>query len=213
MSNGDLAQVERSRLCDLFLEVGPDHPTLCEGWTTADLAAHLVIRERRPDSAPGILVGGAIGGYSERVRTGVRDGTTWADLVAKVRSGPPALIRPLDGAINLSEYFIHLEDVRRGAGDHTPRPADEVADVEAALWAMQGKRTKFLTRKLDDVDLTVALPDGETKHVGGGSRPVTLTGRAGELTLFLSGRRDAAQVELTGETPAVDEVRTGPLGI
>jgi uncharacterized protein (TIGR03085 family) len=133
--------------------------------------------------------------------------------VAKVRSGPPVFLRPLDGAINLSEYFIHLEDVRRGEGDVGPRPADELTDVEAALWDMQGKRTKFLTRKLDDIDLTLALPDGEQKHVGGGSRPVTMTGTPGELTLFLSGRREAAQVELSGETPAVDEVRTGPLGI
>ena len=213
MSNGDLAQLERGRLCDLFLAVGPDAPTLCEGWTARDLAAHLVIRERRPDSAPGILIGGAVGRYSERVRTGVRDDTDWEALVAKVRGGPPALIRPLDGAINLSEYFIHLEDVRRGGGDTSPRPADELTDVDAALWAMQGKRTKFLTRKLDDVDLTLALPTGEQKHVGGGSRPVTMTGTPGELTLFLSGRRDAAHVDLTGETPAVDELRTGPLGI
>jgi uncharacterized protein (TIGR03085 family) len=213
MSNGAFAQLERGRLCDLFQEVGPEQPTLCEGWTTADLAAHLVIRERRPDSAPGILMGGRVHEYSEKVRTKVRDGSTWDDLVAKVRSGPPALLRALDGAINLSEYFIHLEDVRRGAGDHTPRPADEVADVEDALWAMQGKRTKFLTRSLDDIDLTVARPDGETKPVGGGSRPVTLKGRPGELTLFLAGRRDAADVELTGETEAVDEVRTGKLGI
>jgi hypothetical protein len=78
---------------------------------------------------------------------------------------------------------------------------------------MQGRRTKFLTRGLHDVDLSLALPDGETKHVGGGSRPVTLRGAPGELTLVLSGRRDAAQVELTGDTEAVDEVRTGKLGI
>src|SRR5882762_622635 len=37
--------VERRELCDLFLELGPDAPTLCEGWTTLDLAAHLVLRE------------------------------------------------------------------------------------------------------------------------------------------------------------------------
>ena len=36
-------------LCDLFEEVGPDAPTLCGDWTTRDLAAHLVMRERRPD--------------------------------------------------------------------------------------------------------------------------------------------------------------------
>lgn len=213
MANADLAQLERGRLCDLFLEVGPDHPTLCAGWTTSDLAAHLVIRERKPLTAPGIVAGGRLGDYSEKVRLTTRDGSSFTDLVARVRSGPPALLRPLDGAINLSEYFIHLEDVRRGDGPTGPRAADEVAEVEDALWAMQGRRTKFLTRTLDDIDLTLALPDGETKPIGGGSRPVTLTGRAGELTLFLAGRREAAQVELKGETEAVDEVRTGKLGI
>ncbi len=213
MANADLAQLERGRLADLFLEVGPDHPTLCEGWTTADLAAHLVLRERKPLAAPGIVLGGRLGDYSEKVRVDLRDSTSYTDLVEQVRGGPPTLIRPLDGAINLSEYFIHLEDVRRGAGTGDPRPLAEVADVEDALWAMQGRRTRFLTRTLDDIDLTLALPDGEAKPIGGGSRPVTLTGRAGELTLFLAGRREAAQVELKGETEAVDEVRTGTLGI
>ena len=213
MANADLAQLERGRLCDLFLEVGPDSPTLCEGWTTADLAAHLVLRERKPLAAPGIVLGGRLGDYSEGVRSRLSDSTTFTDLVERVRSGPPALLRPLDGAINLSEYFIHLEDVRRGDGTTGPRGVDEVADVEPALWAMQGRRTKFLTRTLEDIDLTLALPDGETKPIGGGSRPVTATGRAGELTLFLAGRREAAQVELKGETEAVDEVRTGKLGI
>src|SRR5215213_3899745 len=165
MSDGDLAQLERNRLCDLFLEVGPEHPTLCEGWTTADLAAHLVIRERRPDAAPGILLGGRVAEHSEKVRRRTRDAGTFKDLVARVRRGPPASLRPLDGTMNLSEYFIHLEDVRRGAGDPTPRPAAEVGELEDALWAMQGKRTKFLTRGLDDVDLSLALPDGETKHI------------------------------------------------
>jgi uncharacterized protein (TIGR03085 family) len=213
VSNGDLAQLERGRLCDLFLEVGPEAPTLCDGWTAADLAAHLVLRERRPDAAPGILVGGKLNEYSEKVRRRVRDAGPFSDLVAKVRSGPPALLRPLDGAINLSEYFIHHEDVRRGAGDHGPRSDPGAAEVEDALWAMQGRRTKFLTRGLDDIDLSLALTDGETKHIGGGSRPVTIKGRSGELTLFLAGRRGAAEVDLTGETEAVDEVRTGKLGI
>jgi len=213
MTNRDLAQLEGGRLCDLLRVVGPDHPTLCEGWTTADLAAHLVIRERKPLAGPGIVAGGRLGAYTEKVRLATKDGSTYADLVARVRSGPPALLRPLDGAINLSEYFIHLEDVRRGEGTIEPRPVEEVGDVEDALWAMQGRRTKFLTRTLDDIDLTLALPDGEAKAIGGGSRPVTLTGRPGELTLFLAGRRSAAAVELVGADDAVAEVRTGKLGI
>ena len=41
MTKRELAQSERQQLCDLFEEVGPDQDTLCEGWTTAHLAAHL----------------------------------------------------------------------------------------------------------------------------------------------------------------------------
>ena len=44
-----LAELERAALCDTLEAVGPDVPTLCDPWTTAELAAHLVIRDRRPD--------------------------------------------------------------------------------------------------------------------------------------------------------------------
>ena len=82
------AQQERRALAELFARVGPDAPTLCEGWTTADLAAHLVVRERRPDAGPGIVVP-MLAGYTDKVQRGVRDGHTWTQLVDKVRSGPP----------------------------------------------------------------------------------------------------------------------------
>ena len=51
-----VASDERAALCDLLDELGPDQPTLCEGWQTRDLAAHLVVREHRLDAAPGILL-------------------------------------------------------------------------------------------------------------------------------------------------------------
>jgi hypothetical protein len=50
-----LAQRERAELADLLDEVGPDHPTLDEGWQTQDLLVHLLIRERRPDTVPGVM--------------------------------------------------------------------------------------------------------------------------------------------------------------
>ena len=55
------AQKERERLAELFLEVGPDAPTLNEGWTTRDLAVHLLIRESKPAAAPAgdAVVGGS----------------------------------------------------------------------------------------------------------------------------------------------------------
>ena len=53
MTDASLAARERARLADLLDEVGPDAPTCCEGWTTAHLAAHLVVRDGRPDALPG----------------------------------------------------------------------------------------------------------------------------------------------------------------
>ena len=47
---------ERLQLCDLLQELAPDAPTLCAGWTTSDMAAHLVLREhfRRWGDEPGL---------------------------------------------------------------------------------------------------------------------------------------------------------------
>ena len=68
---------ERRALADLFDEVGPDAPTLCGTWTTRDLVAHLLVRERRPDAAGGILIP-ALSKRTEKVM---------ADLVEQVGQG------------------------------------------------------------------------------------------------------------------------------
>src|SRR5215472_6563842 len=108
MTPPSLAQQERATLCDLFVALGSEAPTLCKGWLTADLAAHLVVRERRPDSGPG-LVWPRLAGYTEKVRCTVRDSTPWEKLVETVRRGPPLLLRPFDGPMNTVEFFIHIE--------------------------------------------------------------------------------------------------------
>ena len=81
---------ERLALCALLDKTGPDAPTLCEGWTTGDLAAHLVLRERRPDAAGGVI-GGPLAGYTARVQQRIRARTPFGDLVRMIRSGPPRL--------------------------------------------------------------------------------------------------------------------------
>jgi len=83
------ASIERARLVEALRAAGPDAPTLCEGWTTRDLAAHLVARERRADSGPGLVLG-PFSGWTERVRRqyAARD---FEELVRLVASGPPLL--------------------------------------------------------------------------------------------------------------------------
>ena len=73
------AQRERAALVQTLRAVGPDAPTLCEGWTTRDLAAHLVVRERRLDATLGIMVP-FLAGYTEKVQDKVARSKSWDDL-------------------------------------------------------------------------------------------------------------------------------------
>ncbi len=101
---------ERLALCALLDKTGPDAPTLCEGWTTGDLAAHLVLREHRPDAAPGVI-GGLLAGYTERVQKRIKARTPFPELVRIIRSGPPRLspmaIPGVDERANAVEFFVH----------------------------------------------------------------------------------------------------------
>ena len=115
-----------------LVDVGPDAPTLCGDWTTRDLAAHLVVRDRRPDAAPG-LVTSFMSGYTEHVRATEAERPYW-EIVDRVRKGPPhwspLRIEALDRLANSLEFFVHHEDVRRaqpGAG----RPP---SDRDARWW-------------------------------------------------------------------------------
>jgi uncharacterized protein (TIGR03085 family) len=206
MPQDSLAQQERTTLCDIFVELGSDAPTLCEGWSTADLAAHLVVRERRPDSGPG-LVWPRLAGYTDKVRTTVRDRTSWEELVETVRHGPPMLLRPFDGAMNTIEYFIHVEDVRRAQDGWEPRPLDPA--LADALWARVGPGG--MAKKVP-ATIVISSPGREDKERGTGPR-LTLAGDPGELTLFGAGRQGAARVEISGDEGLAAQLRAASLGV
>jgi uncharacterized protein (TIGR03085 family) len=206
MPQQSLAQQERKNLCDIFVELGPDAPTLCEGWTTRDLAAHLVVRERRPDSGPG-LVWPRLADYTEKVRTTVRDRRSWEELVETVRRGPPTLLRPFDGAMNTIEYFIHVEDVRRAQDGWVPRPPDPA--LADALWARVGPGG--MAKKVP-ATIVISSTGREAKERGTGPR-LTLTGDPGELTMFGAGRQGAARVEISGDAALAAQLRSASLGI
>jgi uncharacterized protein (TIGR03085 family) len=200
-----VATAERAALCDLLDELGPDQPTLCAGWQTRDLAAHLVVREHRLDAAPGILLS-AFAGHTKRVQdTYAR--RPWRELVDLVRGGPPAWwptrIPAVDNLVNSIELFVHHEDVRRGQEGWTPREPD--AQRDAALWAGL-KRAGKMTLRRTPVGLVLARPDSESIVVKRGPNTVTVTGEPGELLLFAFGR-DAARVEFDGEQSAIGAVQ------
>jgi uncharacterized protein (TIGR03085 family) len=206
MSSPGLAKQERETLCDIFMTLGPDAPTLCEGWLTADLAAHLVARERRPDSGPG-LVWQPLAHYTDKVRRAVRDRKSWEELVETVRRGPPLLLRPFDGPMNTVEFFIHMEDVRRARSGWEPRRiSPELAD---ALWARVGPGG--MAKKVP-ATIVMTSPGRTDKEAGAGPR-LTLAGDPGELIMFGAGRQAEARVELGGDGSLVAQLRSASLGI
>ena len=202
---------ERRELCDLLGDLGPDAPTCCEGWTTLDLAVHLVVRERHPTAAPGILLGGR---FERRLQAmSVRERARgYTAAVERVRNGPPLgpfAVPGLRTAMNLNEYAVHHEDVRRanGEGPRTDRP-----DLQDALWSLLRRAARFQLRKVDDVTVALAPPGRPPVTVGSGP-VVTLAAEPLELVLHLMGRRGAAAVEPTGDAAAVARLAAASLGI
>ncbi|MHB1503171.1 MAG: TIGR03085 family metal-binding protein [Acidimicrobiales bacterium] len=207
------SQIERAQLCDLLLEVGPDAPTLCAGWTTTDLAVHLVIRENQPLAGPGILLGGPFARVLESATARTRSSQTYEQLVDRIRSGPPLWWRPIDSMVNLNEYFVHHEDVRRGGGDLTARSAAEMAGTDEALWKMLGRTGGLMSRGFRGFGLDLVWQGNGTIHARHGEPTATLSGPPGEIVLYLMGRKLAAHVELGGSPEATEALRQAPFGV
>lgn len=204
------AQRERAALVETMRGVGPDHPTLCGDWTTRDLAAHLVIRERRVDAAPGILIP-KFAGYTERVQTQVAAETDWDELLTLVGSGPPTLspFKLLDPLINVTEMFIHHEDVRRASSGWEPRRLD--ASVSAGLARNVSLMSRLLLAKAP-AHVTLCTTDGKTLANMGKGPTVVITGEPLELLLFVSGR-DEVRLTFSGDDDAVAAVRENRGGL
>lgn len=204
------ARRERELLADLLLSTGPEAPTLCTGWTTRDLAAHIVVRERRPDSAAGILVK-PLAAYGERIRL-ARAALPYPDLVGQLRHPPvwsPVSNPLVDPVVNTLEFFIHHEDVRRAGPQWEPRPLERAE--QAALWRTVKLTARAALRRLKisaEVTATGFAP------LRSGAQPqVRIRGDAGELAMFFSGRQRAAKVDLDGDPALVERLRKARLGV
>ncbi len=205
-----VAQRERAALVATFRDVPPDAPTLCEGWDVRDLTAHLVVRERRLDAAPGILIP-AFAAYTERVQQQVAASTDWDALLGQVASGPP-LYSPfkwLDPIANVAEMFIHHEDVRRARPEWEPRPLDD--QTAAALRRPLAVMSRMILRNAP-AKVVLRTPQGDTLATAGHGQQITVTGDPGELLMFAAGR-DEAQVVFDGAPDLIAGVKKSRGGL
>ena len=196
----NFANVERRHLAALLRRVGPDAPTLCEGWTTRDLAVHLVLRDGRPDVVAGKALP-RLPVLGERARRSEQTVARqpWEELVQKVEHPPlysPARLGPVARRMNTVEYFVHHEDVRRAQPEWHERPL--LHDEEQALWRSLNLLAKVLLKDEEDTVVLIAPSYGAVR--GGRGRTGTvrvLRGVPSELLLWAFGRREQAKVEET----------------
>jgi len=200
-----LSQSERAALADLLEELGPEQPTCCEGWLTRDLAAHLVVRDRRPDSMPGLVLGGPFAAWTDRVRSRAGRTRLWAQLVHEVRSGPPGWLPgawpAVDRALNGSEMVVHHEDVRRAQPGWAPRELP--AEVQDRMWRAVPLMARGGVLRRTAGGLVVRRtdrPGGDVseQRLREGSPTTTVAGEPLEVLLWVSGREGVARVEVTG---------------
>ncbi|WP_158600658.1 TIGR03085 family metal-binding protein [Tessaracoccus antarcticus] len=201
-----LAQRQRAQLLDLFLELGPFAPTLCEGWKTQDLAAHLFIREHKPQAMLGMF-SERFAAITSRVQMEALHSHGFVGLIDRLRK-PSLMMRPLDSLVNGAEYFIHHTDVLRANDrDQEISPKDEET-LRTPIKMFAGKTARTYGDRV-----VIDTNDGKQLEFGQGTRPVHLIGKPSEILLFVSGRTDHANVQLVGEPDAVKKFTEAASGI
>jgi uncharacterized protein (TIGR03085 family) len=214
MADVPLDTQERLELCDLLDELGPAAPTLIQDWTAHDLASHLVLREHDPVAGPCLVLPGRFERFAERRRAGLAQREDFSWLVARIRSGPPIgffRIGWVKALANLNEFFVHHEDVRR-ANSHGPRSLAPAMDV--ALWRNVRRGSRYLSRRLRGCGLELEWAGtNERVTVRSGEPTARLSGRPGELLLYVFGRQAAARVEMSGPPEAVATLRRTHFGM
>jgi uncharacterized protein (TIGR03085 family) len=202
------AAAERAALCDLLDRLGPDAPTLCEGWATRDLALHLYVRDRDPRAWAGIAVSRLSGLADSAMRD--RSELPYEEVVAGVRGGAPKW-SPLGLSwANTVEYVVHHEDVRRAQPGWGPRAVP--ATTADSVWTALRFVARTQLRRAPDGVLLRRAGGGEIQAKKG-DLTVTVVGDPVELALFLTGRRSAARVDYLGDDAAVARLQATALSM
>ena len=204
------AVAERFDLAETFAHTKPDAPTLCDPWTAAQLAAHVILRERSLTQAANRVPLVAARRWSHDRIINYAEEVPYDELVRRVHDGPPRwsplAVPAVAERVNLLEYVVHHEDVRRAGPEPLP-PREIAADRRAAIWS-QLRLAARLTLRQAPVGVVLVDSDGDQvvarKPVDGHS--VVVTGDPVELTLVAFGRQRVATVDYSGDENSVAQL-------
>jgi uncharacterized protein (TIGR03085 family) len=208
------SRIERAELCDLLEAVGADAPTLCEGWATYDLAAHLVLRETDPLAVPGIVIP-PLAKLTDRGMRRLKARHDYPALVDRLRNGPPVWspvgwprIEPI---VNTMEFFIHHGDVLRAIDPSARRELS--ARFQGTLWAGIKAQGRTLARRCP-TGLRLVRTDKEAAvAVKNGGPVVVLRGLPAEIALYLYGRGAVASVKIEGPADALQRLSVSDFSV
>jgi len=217
---------ERHALAQTLRRADPGAPTLCGDWTAAQLAAHLVLRERSVLELAGRLPVERFRRLAQkeiddlvareeydRLVDAVDAGPSWRDVTLPVPTAAVWSLPVVRESANLLEYLVHHEDVRRAAAGWEPRPVP--VELQMAVWKRLPVAARLTLRKVS-VGLELRWPSHgsvRTRLARRGAPAVQVTGEPVELALFAFGRIDVAQVQYAGDPEAVAVVRGAEIGI
>ena len=207
----NFAKSERSGICQTLRQLGPDQPTLCQGWTTKDLLVHLIVRENRPDAAVGLFIP-FLSSYTESISKKYKE-KTFEELITLFENVPkspsPFSLPKVDEIANTFEFLVHHEDILRAQSNYQPR---KLTDEEAKfIWSRFTKSAVFFMRKVKVG--VVAKTEQGTYTLKRGDDVVTISGNIIDLVMFAFGRKDKTEINFEGNPSAIERLKNSDLSL
>jgi len=197
---------ERTAFARTLRGTDPVAPTLCGDWNAAQLTAHLVLRERSLVELGGRLPVARLQRRAHEAVDAYAARHGYSELIDQFEYGPPRWsafgIPPVREAVNLLEYIVHHEDVRRAESGFRVRvlpPGDQTA-----AWSRLRFTARITLRQVPQGVRLVSPEHGAIDAPKPGAPLVTVSGDPVELALVIMGRQRVAQVSYDGPPADVE---------
>jgi uncharacterized protein (TIGR03085 family) len=133
---------------------------------------------------------------------------TYDHIVNRIAEGPPLALRPFDEVVNLFEFFVHAEDIRRA---NSMGPRELSAEMEHVMWRRLRPMLRPMFRRARHIQIEFVTAHGDRTVIGNGPT-VRIFGPVGEIVLYAYDRKEIAEVTLTGDAESIARLSDAHLG-